>query len=364
MMKPATTNRSTIHAIELENFTAFTRLDLRFSTGINVIVGENSTGKTHLMKLLYCLLKANHSILDKRAFSIDKKQSEIAFLLQAYFKPDHLGRLVKRQQGTSSAKVRITIDTENQSNRAFDFGFSTRSKTNVQLSESAEIHGLSSLFIPPVELLTISEGFIGAYDNRETAYDRTYYDLAKALELNPLRGPRSGKASELVGPLEKHTGITVTKENNRFYLKFKGGGMMEAPIVAEGLKKLGMLIYLINNGSIGSNSILFWDEPEAHLNPRYIKIVVDFLCTLAHSGVQIFVSTHDYLLSQRLSLIAEQPTDSNAPKPPMKFISLYPGKDGVIGEVVNNLSEMKNNPILDEFADYADEEERQMMNIE
>ena len=39
--------------LELENFTAFESLDLELSPGINVFVGANGTGKTHILKVCY-----------------------------------------------------------------------------------------------------------------------------------------------------------------------------------------------------------------------------------------------------------------------------------------------------------------------
>ena len=39
--------------VELENFTAFRSLKLDLCPGINVLVGANGTGKTHLMKVCY-----------------------------------------------------------------------------------------------------------------------------------------------------------------------------------------------------------------------------------------------------------------------------------------------------------------------
>lgn len=50
------------------------------------------------------------------------------------------------------------------------------------------------------------------------------------------------------------------------------------------------------NGMLEKGSVLFWDEPEANINPKYIPIIVDLLLVLSRSGVQIFVSTHDYFL--------------------------------------------------------------------
>ena len=43
----------TLTRVRLKNFTAFDELDLELSPGINVLVGANGTGKTHLMKVCY-----------------------------------------------------------------------------------------------------------------------------------------------------------------------------------------------------------------------------------------------------------------------------------------------------------------------
>ena len=44
-----------IEHLHLRNFTVFNNLKLDFSPRINVIIGENGTGKTHLLKAAYCL---------------------------------------------------------------------------------------------------------------------------------------------------------------------------------------------------------------------------------------------------------------------------------------------------------------------
>ena len=43
-----------IRSLEVKNFTAFPEAHLDFAKGLNVIVGENATGKTHLLKLPLC----------------------------------------------------------------------------------------------------------------------------------------------------------------------------------------------------------------------------------------------------------------------------------------------------------------------
>lgn len=44
-----------IGSIHLKNFVAFTDLTIDFSPGINIIIGENGTGKTQLLKAILAL---------------------------------------------------------------------------------------------------------------------------------------------------------------------------------------------------------------------------------------------------------------------------------------------------------------------
>ena len=45
--------------IEAENFTVFEDITIQFSKGLNVLVGENGMGKTHIMKLAYAACQAS-----------------------------------------------------------------------------------------------------------------------------------------------------------------------------------------------------------------------------------------------------------------------------------------------------------------
>jgi len=131
-------------------------------------------------------------------------------------------------------------------------------------------------------------------------------------------------------------------------------GKLEAQLVAEGLRKLASLKYLIDNGSLQSNGILLWDEPETNLNPRLIPHLAKFLYRLAASNnIQIFIATHDFLLSQELSLISEYEESAQ-----IKFFSLYKldSSAGVLLESGNTIAELEHNAILKEFADHYDRE--------
>ncbi len=46
-----------INSISVKNFTAFNALDVKFSDGINVFIGANSTGKSHLLTYISRVLR-------------------------------------------------------------------------------------------------------------------------------------------------------------------------------------------------------------------------------------------------------------------------------------------------------------------
>ncbi|MGI9323526.1 MAG: AAA family ATPase, partial [Pseudomonadales bacterium] len=42
-----------LKSIKFENFTAFEKLNVDLSEGVNIFIGENGTGKTHILKAAY-----------------------------------------------------------------------------------------------------------------------------------------------------------------------------------------------------------------------------------------------------------------------------------------------------------------------
>jgi predicted ATP-dependent endonuclease of OLD family len=56
-----------IEGLSIENFTLFGKNQLKFSDGLNIIVGENDTGKSHLLRLLYSLIESNNLVAQQKA---------------------------------------------------------------------------------------------------------------------------------------------------------------------------------------------------------------------------------------------------------------------------------------------------------
>ena len=368
-----------IKRLELENFTCFAKADMDFSSGINVFIGENGTGKTHVLKALYgtiydsdntnYFIPPNNAFLNSMDGTITDKQrklsEKIISYLVSYFKPENnlLKRLIRRNDVSSSLGLKVFFKGEflglnvrnANDNELKKHSFKDAEITNYSLSKNFDTN-TNSLFIPSNEMLTLYRGFISSYERRENSFDGTHYHLAKALDALPLRGQALSDIKPLLDDLYKEVGVKVSNQNGQFFIRFdKENIEIEAPLAAEGIKKLAQMIYLIQNGSLNKDTILFWDEPEVNLNPRYIKVVVKFLQTLAKNGVQIFVATHDYLLAHLLSLDASYRRETEAPA--MKFFAFYKGEDGTEIESADTIAGIQNNAILDEYSAYYDLEQ-------
>lgn len=340
----------------IKKFGLFTDEALEFSPGLNVFIGRNGCGKSHLIKLLYTLVKecgeapGNGSVLEA-----EKLENRLAKKLAGVFRPenDRIGRLVQRGKGRTSSDVSAT--------------FSNGKKCGFKLSSLDKISGAKgnvgvledAAFLPSREVLALFEGFVAAYEKRELSFDETFRDICLALSEKQLRGKRDGMLDALVKPLEDEIRGKVSLEGGRFYVT-GADGSIEAHLVSEGWRKLAALAQLIINGTLTKNGFLFWDEPEANLNPKMVVQLSDTLLRLANQGIQVFVVSHDYLLTTRLSLASEYPKQiPEDQRCQVKFFGLARrGSDekGISVSSGSKLADLQDNPILAEYADLYDYE--------
>ena len=90
------------------------------------------------------------------------------------------------------------------------------------------------------------------------------------------------------------------------------------------------------------------------LNPALIKVVSKFILVLQECGLQIFIATHDYLLTHTLSLYSEYKEHTGVS---VKFFGLKKAK-GIIVEESETLAGIQSNPILEEYAAFYDLEQQ------
>ncbi len=181
-----------ITRMKLERFTAFEKLDLNLSEGINVFVGANATGKTHLMKLAYA------------SCDITKTKLDFAEKLIRIFLPSGraLGRLVKRQKVSSRctlevfrADIKLRVSFTNHTTKA-----ENTTVTNVNRWKESPIE---SVYIPVKEMLSNAPGFRSLYSQREIHFEEVYADILDRAYRPALRGPTDKARKQLMYTLQK-----------------------------------------------------------------------------------------------------------------------------------------------------------------
>ncbi len=337
-----------LESLSLRHFTVFDDFfgdkRLKFSH-LNVIVGENGTGKSHLLKLVYALTIASHIMKDSPRQGKEEMQRVLADKMVRVFQPDSLGRLVSRQRGRGRCDLAAIFDQPNE--YGFSFSFAGNSKTEVRLDDfPREYLPEAPVFIPTREILSIFPGFAAALETRELAFDETYLDLAKRLALPPRKGAKPSSESGMLSLLEEILGGKIHLERGRFYLlsEDSGTGKLEIPLVAEGIRKVGMLTYLLLNGSLKDRGILIWDEPETNCHPRMMVSLAKALVLMAQRGTQIFLATHSLFFLRELAIIRWQGDQSV----PFRYFGLERTKEGVLVDQADSPEELDPLGLLDE----------------
>ncbi|MDO8840969.1 ATP/GTP-binding protein [Methanocalculus sp.] len=283
--------------IIFERFTAFDHLEIEFSPGINIFIGKNGTGKTHILKALYA------------ASDITRSQKSLGEKITRVFLPsgEQTGRLVKRSAESSRGYVGIYRRVKD---RKEEIAIQLSLSNHTRSYESARTTGdlkqwmeapLDSAYIPVKDMMANAPGFRSLYNMRHIHFEEVYADIIDRAYLGTLKGPMDKNRKNLLAILQNAMDGKVITKKEEFFLKNKQGEL-EFTLLAEGFRKLALLWMLIQNGTLSTGSVLFWDEPETNLNPALMKTVINILVELQRNGVQIFLSTHDYVILKELDL--------------------------------------------------------------
>lgn len=339
----------------IRNMTVFSRADLDYARHLNVFVGENGSGKTHLLKIAYTLLAVGAEEGLKLTPGPTPKsvlQIRIADKLVKVFRPEQLGNLVHRkQEGPEQTECEVELEFDDRRlNVGFGFGSKSESDVNIETMPS---HWSSEtpVYLPTRELLTIYPNFVSIYEGRYLEFEETWRDTCVLLGAPLEKGAKEAQIRQLLRPLEIAMDGTIELDRNgRFYLKEKHG-RLEMPLVAEGLRKLGMLARLIANGTLSNKGYLFWDEPDANLNPKLIKQVAESIIALVRAGIQVFIATHSLFLLRELDILLSSP---GSRKLHSRFFGMHRVGDGTRIKQGNSVEDIGDIAALDEQLEQSD----------
>ena len=267
--------------------------------GFNVLIGENDTGKTLLLKALYTLVRTVEEYgrgSDYRTFRqvLDSK-------LTWTFQLKKIGDLVRKGEG-KRLQVKATIDNQNV---FYSFGQSAEKGVGEALEPDSP-RKASSIYLPAKEVLSIEAIIRQSREiDKQFGFDDTYYDLVQAVNKPPQMGKNWKSFADARKGLGNLLGGRLEQSGKEWYF-VKGKAWHPVFVTAEGIKKIAILDRLLSNRMLTPESILFIDEPEAALHPEAIIKFLDMLALLAGQGVQIFMATHSYFVLKKLQILTAQ----------------------------------------------------------
>ena len=267
-----------IEYVEISDFLAFKgRFEVNFYSGVNVLIGDNGTGKTTLLKGMY--VHANG--INGLGVSIASGK-----IVGTSYLMDHWERIYCKPEIISQGP-----------------------------------HGK---YIPEKDILEHAKGLVPFIDHKPTGFSKIYRDVLIAAqdvptnEQSEMQRNIGKKIVDLIGGT-----IEWDRSEGTYYTVKTDGKRIPFADEASGYKKLGFLGLLVASEQLKPGSILFWDEPENSLNPDIYPELVSILLELAQNDIQIFLATHDYNLARHLDVRKDKSI-------PVTFHNLVKTKDGGI----------------------------------
>jgi len=337
-----------INKIEIINLTVFEDITIDLTEGINVFVGENGTGKTHLLKLIYAII-----LLQKVTPTKVQDLRDHSNVAKSLFNSSEAMTLLRNKSSIGYCTVScdnnpLIFQLTPQNDTYFKDEVITKNEGLGKIANLEEIAG-NIVFIPAKDMLTHSKGLLemAKKHSKDMPFDRTLLDvIEKSRQWKLDNTPDIAK--NVIPVLESVIEGKIVVENNAFYVEKSNGERIDFSYEAEGIKRLGLLWQLLMNESITRNTLMLWDEPEANINPKLIPVIVEILLELSRNGVQVLVATHDYILAKYFE-VKRKENDS------VIFHSLYKTDNGVKCESNADFRNLKNNSIIAAFDKLMDE---------
>lgn len=335
-----------IQAIEIKNITAFDYLSLNFSKGLNVLIGENGTGKTHLQKLLYFGCN-NYERGNNPPYILD--------LVKAFgVKPNELihdinisdASVLIKFSDTEAEALYIPGNTEHINHKTGRKGNAEETGLFMMIPSK---HKHDCVFIPEKDMLTHSRGLLAMAKKYgdDFPFNKPMLEIIEKAQRWTLK--EKPHLANVVLPILQYVfeGEVVYKKDS-FYVQTLDGKEIEFSLEAEGYKRFALLWLLVMNESIKEDTILILDEPDTNINPKNIPYLAEALLALQREGVQIFLSTHSYIFAKYIEV---RKTKNDI----VRFISLYKENGAVRCEEGESFSDLKHNDITESFMNLLDE---------
>lgn len=291
-----------IASVSLNEYGMIPSFDCQSFSNINLVIGENGTGKTFLLKALYSATRAMEEY--KRGDDIKTINEVLAEKLRWTFQVDKLGDMVTRSSNESLI-FEMKLGTDQI---GYQFSSSATSKVVTATAPSGK-RETNSIFIPAKEVLSLYSIILKSREvDKSFGFDDTYYDLVKALRISPKKGKNYTAFSNSQKLLNSVIDgkVEYDETSGKWFYKNNRSQKFSIGATSEGVKKISIMDRLLSNGYLDNQSIIFIDEIESALHPTAICQFLDMVAKIATDmDLQFFISSHSYFVIKKLALIAK-----------------------------------------------------------
>jgi len=274
-----------INRVEIKDFLVFKgEFTSYFCPGVNVIIGENGTGKSTLVKSIYYI----YNILRSEYFKSNLK-AHLPYFTQN--KNDISPKLYRGKKGEFILK-------ETKYNQFSLHADLLLHDSHMSSEDNLRLIDIRAIYMPEKDILEHAKGLLTFIEQKQTGFSQIYKDILIAAQDIPTNEQSETqkfichKITDIIGG-----DVSWDESDGSFYTVKTNGTRIPFANEASGYKKLGFFGLLVSSGQLEPGAVLFWDEPENSLNPELIPILVDILFELSRNGVQIFIATHSEILA-------------------------------------------------------------------
>ena len=244
---------------------------------INIIIGENSYGKTSLLKAMYSAIKSieNYKRGDNNESISDIISKKLYWTFQSY----KIGNLVKKK---SANKLEFNLYFDN---KLFSYSFGKNTiKQVLTLKNNIDKCVDNSIFIPSKEILSVYNVILKSRElDKDFGFDDTFFDIAVAIKRYKILNNDFLSITESIQDLINGK-IIYSDESRKCFFKNKSNQIFSIETTADSIKKIGVLDILLSNNYLTTNSIVFIDELESSLHPNALLSFIDIIFKLSNMG--------------------------------------------------------------------------------
>ena len=334
-----------INSIEIIKFRGIQKLEVSEFSNINLIVGDNNSGKTTFLEAIQLLfaksqLSSIKSVVNQRTALNQSSSFYTSFIKMFNIEQSktllELDIYAHSDKGTLEFELRGNERTVSGEDALQLSKMSTRQKAQYK-RETAFIPEAVKVFTgsiitqtgrKPVEkeirCTSLDNVIPGPIVKKEVHYIPSFGHLRYDLLQNIVDNPEYKKlAIDILRQFDSSIAdICYTKSDDGTYLESiitKDGVNMPFSVYGDGIKKI---LYILNKLFNAADSILLIDEIETGLHKKYYDILFPVVFALANKlNVQLFIATHSIEAIEAILRYGNY-ENNNANNDPIKVITL------------------------------------------